>query len=340
MSAAAAPPYLETLVLRGQALSAARLAGLAPSADGLILTEAEGRPAATAEAESGELLASFPFDNLVPSWNVDLGPDAVFALELSVSSGGTWSEWVPFGQWGARHAAPGRRDFPFGTLNVDTLELNEPATALRWRLRIDNPSRAPAKVRLLAFAYALKSTPVPYDVYDGGPGIELSVEPRSQRVEQPGYSRDICSPTSLGMVLAFWGRSQPTAAWVERVRDATDGIYGDWPFNVAVASEEGLEAVVARLSGLSALEAELRAGRPVVTSVSFAEGELPGAPIKKTRGHLFVIRGVTANGDFIVNDPAAPPDSVRRVYKRSDIQRVWMKNKLGVAYLLRPRGRT
>ena len=48
------------------------------------------------------------------------------------------------------------------------------------------------------------------------------------------------------------------------------------------------------------------AGIPLVASVSFGAGQLDGAPISSSNGHLLVIVGFEADGDVVVNDPAAP----------------------------------
>ena len=79
-----------------------------------------------------------------------------------------------------------------------------------------------------------------------------------------------------------------------------------------------------------------QAGVPLAISVSFQLGELSGAPIASTPGHLMVVRGLTLNGDVIVNDPAAATDSaVRIVYQRAQLERVWQQHG-GVAYVIYP----
>jgi hypothetical protein len=63
-----------------------------------------------------------------------------------------------------------------------------------------------------------------------------------------------------------------------------------------------------------------------VASVSFSSGQLSGAPISATNGHLLVIVGFTPSGDVVVNDPAASTDSgVRRTYDRGQFEDAWLK---------------
>ena len=106
------------------------------------------------------------------------------------------------------------------------------------------------------------------------------------------------------------------------VRDRTTGIFGNWPLNTAFAESQGLDARVARFYAIEQLEREISEGRPAIISIAFNPGELDGAPIRSTSGHLIVVRGFTENGDVIVNDPIAPnSQSVRLVYKREQLGR-------------------
>ena len=82
---------------------------------------------------------------------------------------------------------------------------------------------------------------------------------------------------------------------------------GNWPFNTAYAGRYGLESFVTRLRSLTEAEKFIAAGIPLVVSVSFKENELTGSGYS-TNGHLMVIRGFTAQGDVIVNDPASHLD--------------------------------
>ena len=117
---------------------------------------------------------------------------------------------------------------------------------------------------------------------------------------------------------------------------AYDGT-GNWPFNTAYAARHSLDAFVTRLYTLRDAEAFIKAGIPLVASIAFGKGELDGAPITSTPGHLLVIRGFTSAGSVIVNDPAASKNStVRRVYSRAQFEKAWQRGSGGVVYVIRP----
>lgn len=80
-------------------------------------------------------------------------------------------------------------------------------------------------------------------------------------------------------------------------------------------------------------------GVPVIISYAFAAGELEGTPITSSAGHIMVVRGFDAKGNVIVNDPAAASDdTVRIVYNRADLERLWLKHSGGRVYLIYPQG--
>ena len=151
-----------------------------------------------------------------------------------------------------------------------------------------------------------------------------------------------CSPTSTSMIVGYWLRDERPCE--PRVRAAVAGVYdptyrghGNWPFNTAYAASQGLEAYVARLESMAQAEPWIAAGVPVAFSFAFKVGELPGAPISSTNGHLAVLVGFDAAGNPIVNDPAAPADrSVRRVYPRGALEGVWLGASGGTVYLIYP----
>jgi hypothetical protein len=158
-----------------------------------------------------------------------------------------------------------------------------------------------------------------------------------------------CSPTSTAMVLGYYGRlpSASSYAWVghrtdpwvdEVARRTYDAAYegtGNWPFNTAYAASRGLSAFVTRLRSLGEAESLVAAGIPVITSVSFSSGQLAGAPISSTAGHLLVVVGFTSSGDVVVNDPAASTASgVRRTYDRAQFERAWLGGSGGTAYVI------
>jgi hypothetical protein len=159
-----------------------------------------------------------------------------------------------------------------------------------------------------------------------------------------------CSPTSTSMVLAYYESLpapstyrwvDPTYAdpWVDQAARSTydysfDGT-GNWPFNTAYAAGLTGHAFVTRMRSLQDAERFVAAGIPVVASIAFGPGQLDGAPISSTNGHLLVIVGFTSTGDVVVNDPAAPRNrGVRRTYDRAQLEAAWLRGSGGLGYVV------
>jgi hypothetical protein len=145
------------------------------------------------------------------------------------------------------------------------------------------------------------------------------------------------------MVMAYWARATNNPQWDVDVATVADGVYdpvydgcGNWPFNVAYASEHGLAGFVRQLPSLTDVELLVKRGVPVIASIAVKPGELDGTPYPKTEGHLLVIRGFSTAGDVIVNDPYAQPGAIRRVYPRAQFERVWQGGSNGTVYIIAP----
>ncbi|MFI5344817.1 MAG: C39 family peptidase [Elusimicrobiota bacterium] len=304
-----------------------------PFAEGLFRTKA-----ASGTLESPDLEAPFPFDDMVGSFAADVPAGAEVEMSAKVRTASGWSEWYVLGTQSSEgfSSAP-KIDDALAILDVDQLKLKTPATAARYRLKFRAGGR-PVRLRSVALALSDPQAPDAPPAFSTGPWVrELSVFPRSQGDEQEKYKHDVCSPTSLAMVLEFWGYKKETEEVALAVRDRASQLFGNWPANAAFAAKLGLDARVARLESLTDLEAEIAAGRPVAVSVTIAEGDMPAAPLRKTAGHLLVVTGFTKDGDVIVADPAGKGrDQVRRVYPRAAFHKIWRVKKRGLAYLIGP----
>jgi Peptidase_C39 like family len=302
--------------------------------------------------------AADPFTELVLSWNADTPPGTAIRIEARLHyspvddqpEAGTWSAWRGLGHWGTTgpaatplprsgEAAP--PDDPAVKVAIDTLRVGKgyEATAFQARVTLYGGAATP-EVYLLAASTVHRRRPPASAEADPplGRPVALPVPARSQLVEREEIAHDICSPTSVSMVLQFYGIDRPTEEVAQGVYDHGAEIYGNWPFNTAYAARHGLQAVVRHFGTLGEVERELHQGHPVIISVAFEPGELPEAPIPRTNGHLLVVTGVDAAGDFLVNDPAAHPhkgQAITRTYGRENLRRVFLGHG-GVGYVLEP----
>lgn len=148
------------------------------------------------------------------------------------------------------------------------------------------------------------------------------------------------------MVLTYWSNKLGDPALTQTVPDTAKYTYdfaydgtGNWPFNTAYAGSYGLTGYVTRMQSMSQIEPWIKAGVPIVISIAFSNGILPGEPVKSSKGHLIVVRGFTSNGDVITNDPAASTDAgVQIVFNRADLEHAWQYGSNGTVYVMYPTG--
>lgn len=274
-----------------------------------------------------------PFHQLVASWNSTTPPGCFVELSVQVRAKGTWSRWFSYGEWADAGTNAGsvsdQRD-ELAVLDVDLLRmLDGAADAMRFKVHLgragDGKSPGPTpRVRLVAFTFArVNPESRPYTHED----VALSVPARAQ-LPVPDIGREICSPTSLAMVMQYYGWIEPTERVAAGVKDNGADIYGNWSYNVAYAGERGFTAWVERCDSLEDVKEYLKDGIPVIASVRTPKDDpLPGAVMSYPAGHLLVVTGLVEQGGqrfVLVNDPAAHADEdVPRRYPLERFLEAW-----------------
>ncbi|MET7388461.1 peptidase C39 family protein [Streptomyces sp. NPDC005385] len=303
-----------------------------------------------------------PATEVIASWNASTPAGTWLQVELTGTySDGTATPWYVMGRWASgeqdiRRTSVDDQSDGRSSIWTDTFAIDDAASGLRlvsYRLRLTLYRTPGSRLTPTVWRLGAMGSDIPdrFTVPASTPGLsqELRVPRFSQEIhagQYPEYDNGgeaWCSPTSSQMIIEYWGR-KPTAeqlAWVDpayadpqvclAARSTFDYQYdgcGNWPFNAAYAATyKDLQGVVTRLGSLTDLETLIAAGIPAITSQSFLKTELTGAGYG-TSGHLMTVIGFTAEGDVIANDPASPgDDAVRRVYKRSEWENIWLRTK-------------
>ncbi|MEZ5560379.1 MAG: C39 family peptidase [Pseudomonadales bacterium] len=218
------------------------------------------------------------------------------------------------------------------TSQVDCFHVHSELPHAELVLRTTASSRPSHYLAVLSWrARALSEVPVP----DGSAALTRNPPARSQMTRQAALAPRICSPTCVAMLHEHYtGRNDHDAIVAECHDPATD-LYGVWPLALRAASRRGHLGAVEVFPDWQAPLAALRAGVALVTSIRYAQGELPGAAIAATAGHLVLVHGVTPER-IAVNDPAAATDAqVPRGYPAEAFSRAWLRHR-GAAYILPP----
>jgi len=322
---------------------------------------------------SPEWSTGFGFTELVSSWIAQTPARTFIRVYMRADRGdGTFTKWYTMGIWASgdgdiyRRSVGGQGDGD-GYIAIDTFFAKDhPMLGYELRLelyRAAGSNVSPSVTRIGAVA----SDPVntkPYlpSATTMKSTIVLAVPTYSQEIHSGQYAKEYdgggeawCSPTSTSMVVAYWGsgpksidyayvlNDYPGIAdpWIDyAARFVFDYHYhgaGNWPFNVAYAGRFGLDGEVTQLHSLAEAEQFIKAGIPLVASIAFTSNKLDGFLFKSTAGHLLVIVGFMANGDPVVNDPAATSDgTVQRTYDRAQFEQNWMTSTGGIVYVIHP----
>jgi Peptidase_C39 like family len=307
------------------------------------------------EATSPEISTTFNYQEAIASWNASTPAGSWVEIQFRAQYGGArWSKWYILGIWAFDYSTIHRHSVRLqgdsdGFVAVDTfVSSNKKETTNKFQLKlllfsVDGTSTPSVTNASVAYSTAVPKTA---GVSAGNPAkwnTLLNVPECSQMV-YPDGGEVWCSPTSTSMVLAYL--DQYAGACEPRVRAAVDGVYdwiydghGNWPFNTAYAAAQGYEGYVARFTSLAKAEEYVAAGVPVIMSIAWKKGELTGADIESTNGHLLVVVGFDASGNPIVNDPASPTDaSVQKTYLRDEFEPLWLEASGGTVYLIYPPG--
>lgn len=316
----------------------------------------------------------FGLTELIPSWDATTPGSSFVEIEVrGKNADGTRSSWDRLARWaqGDEHvqrSSRGPQTDDLARVATDTWKSNATAGLTAWQLRVKLLRRSGTNAVPTLDTIGAMSSRLPQvsSVRTSRPGVARGITLRVPKLSQmthrghyPQYGNGgeaWCSPTSTAMVLGYHGKLPKPAkySWVPTDHDnpvvdhaarmTYDYAYrgtGNWPFNTAFAATHVRNAFVTRFRSLREVERFIKAGIPVVTSVAFGPGELSGAPISSTNGHLMVVVGFTANGDVVVNDPAASSKAgVRRVYRRGQFENAWLPKSGGLGYVIRTAART
>lgn len=294
-----------------------------------------------------EVVAAFPFTELLPSWNAQVPEETgmFFEARVRMADTGEWSPWLFMGSWGKMVAPPTRTiSFDQGKVEVDVLMLDKPADAYQLRAQMRRyafeTNLSPTLSRLACVTSGRVDDPAerarldPPTVVKGDWARSLPVPFRPQGIEDPSIKSSICSPTSTSMVLAYYGVDRPTLENAMAIYDPNYGIFGNWARAVQRAADVGLAGYLDRFRSWDEVKAHIAAGEPVIASIRFDEGTFPSNVMKSTDGHLIVVRGFTKDGDAIVNDPASQDRGEAIVYKADELAGAWFDGSGGVGYVI------
>jgi len=305
---------------------------------------------------SPEVKAQFPFTDLIASFNPTTPGNSGATLEVRVEQGGVWSPFIYMQSWG-KVLTPMDRPTKWdgGHADIDQLILDRPATKYQAKITLVSfdfdakDARLAPSVRRLSVCYSGVVT----DAKRREKILRDSNDPTTRPSTIGEWARDlkvpfrgqgdfknpralwgmICSPTSVSMVLQYYGVDRPTPENALAIYDPYYDLFGNWGRAVSYAGDCGLDAHLARFRNWDQVKEKIAAGVPVIASIRFREGQVKGFLYDHTFGHLLVIRGFTPGGDLIVNDPASRDKGNGVIYKPEEMAKAWFDNG-GVGYVI------
>lgn len=291
--------------------------------------------------------ARFPFNEVVPSWNVIVPRDTGFRVELRLGPGrnAEWTAWYYLGTWGRAGSSPEKtvRDDD-GEIDIDYFRSTRTFDRLQYRLHFFGRLGA-AGPHLRRFAMVCTNALGDRALYERmhrpvtpPPACRwqrrLPVPYRSQQDQAESIRGSVCSPTSISMVMEYRGVKRLTRHMCDLIWDPEYELYGNWARAVQGAFVEGVPGYVGRFGTWDEVKWMIARDQPIIASIRVPPGGLTGSPYRSSAGHLLVVVGFDEKGDVLVNDPAARDAAAGQIaYKADEMKAVWLNNG-GVGYVL------
>jgi hypothetical protein len=309
----------------------------------------------TSRNSNGEIVLLSPeikpggeWNQLIVSWNTAAPAGSYVKVEAEAEGSDFSTPFYTMGLWSPddkafpRASASGQTD-PMGKVDTDTLVLKHKATGVHIKLTLGGVDGAVPSLKFLGLSFCNTDVaPQAVDSEHSAWGKTIPVVERSQQSYAGGNGW--CSPTSLSMVLAYWGSRSGQPDWDLDAPEVAAGVFdhnfkkatGNWSFNAAFAGHlNGMRAYVTRFNDISELEDWIKAGIPVIISARY--DLLQDGRAEDLKGHLTVCCGFTETGNVIINDPWTDlkVESVRHVYNRENVRRAWATSH-NTVYLVYP----
>lgn len=301
--------------------------GIKLSDNGKYLTLQDG-------AINGEVIlkpqtSAFPFNQGLPSWNGTAPQsNSGFKVQMRFPYAGGWSPWLTVGFWQANiWSTYGTRTYAEGTVDIDYVKLNTYVSSWQFKVIMTRTSTAqlsPTLHQLSFFVSDSRTTSnvnITQIVMDNPAQLFIPTNHIYQYSVDPVIGGDICSPTSVSMILKSYNINVDPYQFALSTRDPYFDLFGVWPRVVQNASQYGLKGVVNRYRTWSQTREVLANGGRIAMSL--------GSPLYPN-GHLVMLAGFTADGRPIVHDPAKS-NGYSYVFNKSDLSQSWF-NKGGIAY--------
>jgi len=268
-----------------------------------------------------------PFDRGLPSWNgTAWGSSSAFKVQMRFFNNG-WSPWLTVGYWKANLWPDyGTTDYSGGYIDIDYVKLYSFHSKWQFQILMKRTGawiQSPT-IKKLSFFISDENTTqnINYSVLlnDNPPEIFIPTDHYYQYSLDPDIGDQICSPTSVSMVLRSYDIEVEPVQFARDTYDSYWGIFGIWPRVVQNASEFGLDGAVTRYRNWSEAQKVLKAGGRIVISV--------GLPLYA--GHLMMLAGFDNEGFPLIHDPARS-NGYGYKFNKNALAESWF-GKGGVAY--------
>ena len=269
-----------------------------------------------------------PFNEGLPSWNGSAADaNNGFRVQMRFPYNGSWSPWLTVGYWKTNILGSySKPTYGGGYIDYDNVKLNSYQNSWQFKVIMKRNSasvESPTIHKLSFFISDTKTTDsvnITSIVSDSPAAVFIPTTFIYQYGVDPGIGGDICSPTSVAMILKSYNIDVDPRQFALDNYDTNFGMFGIWPRVVQNAAEYGLDGAVTRYRTWSEAREVLANGGRISMSV--------GPPLYT--GHLMMLAGFTSDGRPIVHDPAKS-NGYSYIFNKTLLSQSWF-NKGGVAY--------